>query len=157
MTAAASLPAGRLPRGLLWALLANFLWMNASEVFRYLVFVMPMMRSALPELPGVAPMSLPVFAVWGLWDALLILATTGFSWLFVGRYGAGWRQGALAGTLVWLAVFVLLWLALLNMSLATPAVLAAALPLSWLELAVAGLIVAAAARRWPPREVRPTA
>lgn len=140
----------RTPPGLRVALAANFVWINASEIFRYFVFVMPGMRAGLPELPGVAPMSLATFLSWGLWDALLILVVTGFCWLFLERFGErfgrDWRIGVLAGTLVWAAVFGLLWLALFNMALAPPAVLAAALPLSWLELAVAGAITAWAMR-----------
>ena len=44
-------------------LLANFVWINASEVFRYFAFVMPMMRQALPQVPDVAPMSVAIFMV----------------------------------------------------------------------------------------------
>lgn len=36
-------------RALLLILLVNAPWINASEVFRYFVFVMPMMRAALPQ------------------------------------------------------------------------------------------------------------
>jgi len=47
----------------------------------------------------------------------------------------------IAGTFVWLGIFGILWLGLLDMNLATLEILAIALPLSWLELVVAGLIV----------------
>ncbi len=30
------------------ALIVNFVWINAPEVFRYFAFVMPMMREAFP-------------------------------------------------------------------------------------------------------------
>ena len=48
------------------ALIVNFIWINASEVFRYFAFVMPMMREAFPMVPNVAPMNLPVFMIWGV-------------------------------------------------------------------------------------------
>lgn len=128
-------------------LLANALWINASEVFRYFVFVMPMLREALPGVPDVAPMDLGVFALWAVWDTLLLLAVTGFVWLYLDRFGHGWGKALAAGTLVWLAIFGILWLALFNMNLATSAILAVALPLSWLELAVAALIVDWGVRR----------
>jgi hypothetical protein len=123
------------------AFLLNMIWMNASEVFRYFAFVMPMMRSALAVVPDVAPMSIPVFLIWGVWDTLLIVVTTGFSWLMLERFGPSARVAVAAGTCVWAAVFVLFWVGLWNMNLATPAIMATALPLAWIELVIAALIV----------------
>ncbi len=121
--------------------LVNAVWINASEVFRYFVFVMPMMREAFPQVEGIAPMNLPVFAIWGAWDAILVLAVTGFVFLFLDRFGNGLLQAIVAGSLIWTAIFVILWLGLFNMNMATGAILAIALPLSWLEMVVAALIV----------------
>jgi len=118
-----------------------FLFINASEVFRYFVFVMPMMREALPTLTNVAPMDLGVFAVWGVWDTILVFAVTGFVWMFFDRYGESWRKAVLAGSLIWCAIFVILWLGLYNMNLAPIKVVLVALSLSWLELVIAALIV----------------
>ncbi len=120
---------------------ANFLWINASEVFRYFAFVMPMMRAALPELPDAAPMNLPVFLIWGLWDTLLIFIATGAAWIFLERFGPSWRVAIVAGSLIWAAVFVILWVGLFNMNLTSIAVMAVALPLAWLEMIVAAAIV----------------
>jgi len=122
-------------------LLTNLVWINASEVFRYFVFVMPMMRQALPEVPDVAPMSFSIFMIWGIWDTILLLAVSGFTWLFLERYGATSRNALLIGTIVWCAIFVIFWLATFNMNLAAPRILAVALPLAWVEMAVAALIV----------------
>ena len=41
------------------ACLAVSIWINVSEIFRYFVFVMPMV-------PDVAPVNLSVFLIWGL-------------------------------------------------------------------------------------------
>ena len=123
------------------AVLINLLWVNASEVFRYFVLIMPMMRAAFPETAGVAPMDWGVFLIWGLWDAVLVLAITGFVWLFLDRFGAGLSQAIAAASLFWLAVFGILWVGIFNMGLAPWPVLAVALPLAWLEMAVAALIV----------------
>lgn len=126
----------------LWPTLGlNFLWINASEVFRYFAFVMPMMREAFPALPDVAPMNLPVFLVWGIWDTVLILAATFLSWLMLERFGNSVRTALAAGTLIWATVFVILWLGLYNMNLATVPVVLTALPLAWIEMVVAALIV----------------
>lgn len=141
MIAAAQRRSLAAPPGFLGALALNFVWINASEVFRYFVFVMPMMRAAFPDMPEIAPMNLRVFLVWGVWDAILVIVATGFVWLALDRFGDGVRAALLAGTALWIAVFGVLWLALLNMNLATVSILAVALPLSWLEMVVAALIV----------------
>jgi len=39
-----------------------------------------------------------------------------------------------------MAIFVILWFGMLNMRMATPGLLAVALPLSWLEMVIAALI-----------------
>jgi hypothetical protein len=133
--------AAGLPAGLGMALLLNMLWINASEVFRYFVFIMPMMRAALPDIPDVAPMDLPTFLIWGIWDTILIFAITGFSWLVFARAGATRANAVYAGTAAWLGIFVILWVGLFNMNLATPAIVLTALPLAWFEMIVAALIV----------------
>ncbi len=122
-------------------LLLNAIWVNASEIFRYFVFVMPMMRAAFPQIDNVAPMSWQVFALWGVWDTILVFSVTGFVWLILDRFGDRRRNAIVAGTLFWLSVFVILWLGIWNMNLTTPAVVTVALLLSWLEMVVAALIV----------------
>lgn len=120
---------------------ANMVWINASEVFRYFAFVMPMMREALPGVPDAAPMNLTVFLIWGLRDTILVASVTGLSWLALERFGVSKRTAILAGTGIWAAIFVILWLGLFNMNLAPIAVLAVALPLASLEMVVAALVV----------------
>lgn len=116
------------------------LWINASEIFRYFVFVMPMTRQTLAMVPDVAPMNLPVFLVWGLWDTLLVVMSVLLTWLYARVFGASFRSAVIAGTLAWLFFFVLFWIAMLNMNLATPATAAIALPLAWIELVVASIL-----------------
>ena len=123
------------------ALLINFLWINASEVFRYFAFVMPMMRDAFPMLPDVAPMNVPVFLIWGLWDTILVVTATLLPWIAMKVFGASISRAVGYGTAVWMAVFVILWLGLYNMNLATLDLLAVTLPLAWLEMVVASVIV----------------
>ncbi|MCI4643264.1 MAG: hypothetical protein MRY64_00595 [Hyphomonadaceae bacterium] len=128
-------------RAFLITLAINAVWINVSEVFRYFVFVMGSMRRALPELEGVAPMNFGVFLVWGVWDTILLIFVTGFVWLWLERFGYGVKQALVAATLFWAGVFGILWIGIYNMNLADLSVLATALPLAWLEMAVAGLIV----------------
>ena len=130
------------PAKSIWpALAVNFVWINLSEVFRYFIFVMPMMREALPGVPGVAPMNLGVFMIWGVWDTILVFCVTLLSWLFLERFGNSVRVAVAAGTFCWLAIFVILWLGLYNMNLTTAKIAATALPLAWLEMVIAAMVV----------------
>ena len=123
------------------ALIVNFIWINVSEVFRYFAFVMPMMREAFPMVPDVAPMSLPVFMIWGVWDTILVLTATFLPWMAMKAFRASVLRAVLCGTGVWMSVFVILWLGLYNMNMATAGVLSIALPMAWGEMVVAALIV----------------
>lgn len=125
----------------------NLIWINLSEVFRYFVFVMPMMRDAFPMVPDIAPMNIPVFLIWGIWDTVLVASVTGIAWLAVERFGGSHRVLLAVATGIWAAIFVILWLGLFNMNLAVPSVLAVALPLAWLEIYVAVRIVNWAMKR----------
>jgi hypothetical protein len=123
------------------ALVANLLWINLSEVFRYFIFIMPMMRDNLVGVRDAAPMNLPVFLIWGIWDTILVLAATGFAWLILERFGTSLRVTIGAGTTIWAAIFLILWLGLWNMNLASLPIIAVALPLAWIEMVVAAGIV----------------
>lgn len=135
-------PSGaRIRSNLLYPFLINFFWINASEIFRYFVFVMPMMRDAFPAVPDVAPMNIQVFLMWGLWDGILVAVSTLLPWMAFRQFGGSFLRAVLYGTGVWTAVFVVLWLGLFNMNLARLHILAIALPLAWLEMVVAALVV----------------
>ncbi|MEO9516819.1 MAG: hypothetical protein ABJH45_07860 [Paracoccaceae bacterium] len=129
------------------ALCLNFLWINISEVFRYFVFIMPMMRDTFPDIPGVAPMNITVFLIWGVWDTILVLAATLIPWICFDRFGSSLRHAMLVGTGVWATVFVILWLGLWNMNLTTLAIVGVALPLALIEMLGAALIVMWAKKR----------
>jgi len=137
-----------LGKGFWITLLIVALWINASEVFRYFAFVMPMMRDAFSGIHDVAPITPLIFVSWMIWDTILIGAVFGFVWLFLDRFGNGQKNAMLAGTLVWVAVFVILWLGMINLNLANLRIVAVALSLSWLELIVAALIVEWGLRRF---------
>ncbi|MEL7388672.1 MAG: hypothetical protein AAFN76_02720, partial [Pseudomonadota bacterium] len=90
---------------------------------------------------AIAPMNLTVFVIWGVWDSILVLSATLIPWLWMQHWGASKTSALLAGSFVWMTIFVILWLGLFNMNLATAAILSVALPLAWLEMVVASLIV----------------
>lgn len=134
-------------RGFILALGVNAVWINASEVFRYFVFVMPMMREALPGVENVAPMNVPIFLVWGIWDTVLLVFSTLMTTLWLAVFGSHVRQAIAAGAAIWGGVFCIFWIAMLNMNIATPAVAGIALLFALIEMVVAALIT-----RWALRK-----
>lgn len=122
-------------------IITNFIWIHLSEVFRYFVFIMPMMREALSMVPDVALMNLSVFMIWGVWDTILVAAATFIPWLVFTVFGGTVRNAIIAGTGVWMTVFGILWLGVFNVNLATPEIVLTALSLAWLEMIVASLVV----------------
>lgn len=129
------------------ALLLNFFWINVSEVARYFLVVRPQLHAAFPERPEIAQMDWVIFSIWGVWDLILILAATGFFWIWLERFGASIRQVILAASAFTVTVFGLLWLGVANMGLAPYSMIAVALPLAWLEQVIACGIVAWAMKR----------
>lgn len=127
-------------RAFLLISLAASMWIHASENFRYLLFMRPMLMDSLSMVPGVAPMNLPVFISWGIWDTMLAAMTVLTYWFYAQVYGHGLRSAVIAGTLSWLSSFVFFWHAFVNLGLATVADLFVEPPLSWIELVVASMI-----------------
>ena len=123
------------------AVIANLVWINASEVWRYFAVVKPLLHETVPGRPGIAAVTPGIFASWMLWDTILVLAATGFYWLYLERFGRTWRHGLAAALWFTAAVFGLLWLGTVNMGLVPVVFLWTALPLAWAEQAVAALIV----------------
>jgi hypothetical protein len=128
------------------ALIGNFLWINISETARYFFVVRPMLHDAFPEASHVAAVTPGIFAIWVVWDTVLILAATGFFWLYLTCFGPTIRNAAIAATWITVTLFGLLWLGVANMGLAPITLLWAVLPLAWVEQMVAALIV-----RWAMR------
>ena len=76
-----------------------------------------------------------------MWDTILNLVSTSSIWVMHDRFSSGIRTTLVAATGLWLGVFVILWLGLYNMNLATLEIILVALPLAWLEVVGAALIV----------------
>lgn len=116
------------------------IWVNASEIFRYFIIVMPEVREFLSAVPDVAPMNLAVFSIWGLWDTLLTALIVFMFWLVSQRFGNNLRSVIIAGTASWVFFFVLFWVGMVNMRLSEWSLALTALPLAWFETVVASLI-----------------
>ncbi|SDR10678.1 hypothetical protein [Pseudovibrio sp. Tun.PSC04-5.I4] len=125
----------------------NLVWINLSEVFRYFAFVMPMMRDSFSVVSDVAPMNISVFLIWGIWDTILVLSVCGIAWMALEKFGTTQKSIIATATGIWATIFVILWLGLFNMNLATLSILYVALPLAWLEMYVAVLLVNLSMRR----------
>ena len=112
-------------------------WINLSEIFRYFVIVMPMTRATLSTVPDVAPMNVPVFLIWGVWDTILTIMVLWIYSLHEKSFGPSRKTIFLAGTTCWAMLFVLFWIAMLNMNLARADTALLALPLAWIEMIIA--------------------
>jgi hypothetical protein len=135
-------PASQLTNRNFWVALGiNFLWINASEIWRYLAIVKPMLHETYPGRAEIAPFDLPTFASWSVWDTWLILAATGFYWLYLNWAGRGIRQALIAATLFTITIFGLLWLGIVNMGFVPARFIWIAVPLAWIEQLVAAIIV----------------
>ncbi|MDW3193985.1 MAG: hypothetical protein R8G66_16545 [Cytophagales bacterium] len=121
--------------------LVTSIWINASEIFRYFVFVMPMTKDYWQAAnQAVAEMNVVVFSIWGLWDILLTGVLVFVVWLYGQVFGSSMKSILTSATLVWAAVFVIFWVASANMGLSNWEILLVALPLSWIEMVIGGWI-----------------
>lgn len=135
------------PNAFWLALGLNFMWINASEVARYFGLVKPMLHDAFPDAGHIAAVTPAIFVSWILWDTILIVAATGFLWMFLSQFGANFKNALIASLSFTVTVFGLLWLGVVNMGLVPIGFIWAALPLAWLEQVIAASIVLWAMRR----------
>ena len=135
------LSGSRIPKAFLIALGFNFLWINASEIWRYLFVIKPLLVEAFPDDPSIAPFDLATFAIWSLWDLILVTGATGFYWIYLAFTGPNIRQAILAASCFTVTIFGLIWIGIYNMGFAPAHFIWVALPLAWIEQVVAALIV----------------
>ncbi len=116
--------------------LITSIWINASDVFRYFMFVMPRMKEFFPGRNDIAKMDWEIFSIWGLWDTLLTASLVFITFLFVTVFGNSLKSIFSAATMVWLAIFMIFWVATANMGLSNWSILWITLPLSWAEMVI---------------------
>jgi hypothetical protein len=134
-------------QALIAALIANTVWINISETARYFAVVRPMLHDAFPGASHVAAVTPGIFAIWVVWDTILIFVATGFYLLYLTHFGTSIRNAVIAATCLTIPVFGLLWLGVANMGLAPISLLWVATPLALFEQIVAALIVRWAMQR----------
>lgn len=116
--------------------LITSIWINASEVFRYFIFVMQRVKVFFDGKSGVAEMDFIIFSIWGLWDTLLTAVLVFIFWLYSNTFGNNNRSIIMSSTIVWLSIFVVFWVATANMGLCKWNLLLITLPLSWFEMVI---------------------
>ena len=122
--------------------LITSIWVNASEVFRYFLFVMSRVKTCWNNLETVADMNWIIFGIWGIWDTLLTAMTVFLFWLYAQRFGNNIRSVISSAVLAWIFFFVLYWVGAANMGYSDWSILWITLPLSLIELIIANFIAA---------------
>jgi len=120
--------------------LITSIWINASEVFRYFVFVMPRVQNFFNYKEDVAVMDWGIFSIWGLWDTLVTAILVFIFWLYAKTFGFTIKSAVTAGVITWVAIFVVFWVATANMGLSEWKSLLVILPLCLLEMLVGAWI-----------------
>jgi len=128
--------------------LITSIWVNASEVFRYFVFVMPRVKAYWNNLESVADMNWVIFSIWGIWDTILTAMTVFIFWLYAQRFGYNNKSVITSAILAWVFFFVLYWVGAANMGYSDWSILWITLPLSLLELIIANFIAAKLYKRF---------
>ncbi len=130
--------------------LLTSIWVHISEIFRYFVFVISRVQAFFEHKEGVAIMDIGIFSIWGLWDTLLTAIMVFVFWLYSRVFGNNRVSVFVSATIVWLAVFVIFWVATANMGLSNWSILLITLPLSWVEMIVGSWIASRlyATDRW---------
>ena len=120
--------------------LLTSLWVQTSEVFRYLVIVRPEMQEHLSIVPDVANMTLPIFLIWGVWGTLLTGLIVFLFWLCAQAFGNTRKTIFISGTISWCFFFVLFWVGMANMNLSAWEFVIIVLPLALIETLIASFI-----------------
>ena len=128
-------------RRFLIIVLLSSIWIHISEVFRYFVFVIPRVQSFFDYRDGIAAMNWTIFGIWAFWDMLLTTILVIVFWLCKQAIGQQKQAILVSANLVWVAVFVIFWVAAANMGLSEWRLLFITLPLSWFEMMVGAFIV----------------
>jgi len=136
-----------IPKAFWLALGLNFIWINISEVARYFGLIKPMLHDTYPGAEHIAVVSPGIFLSWMVWDTILIIAATGFFWMFLQQFGVTVRNITLSSLGFTVTVFGLIWIGVVNMGLAPSRFIWTALPLAWVEQFIAAGIVYWAIKR----------
>ncbi len=127
--------------------LLTSIWVNISELARYLPYVRPEMMDYLSSIPHMGEMNLQVLLVWGFFDTLLTALYVFSFWLCAQAFGNSFKAVLISGVFSWLFFFVLFWIGSANMFVARWSNVLIVLPLALLETIVASYIASILYRR----------
>jgi len=122
--------------------LITSIWIHISEIFRYVLFVVPRVKLFFDNKMGIVDSNVAISFIWFFWDTILTAILVLFFWLFSRTFGNNLKSIFISATTVWIAVFVLFWVATANMGLSDWSILWPTLSLSWIEMIVGTLIAA---------------
>ncbi len=128
--------------------LITSLWVQASEIFRYFVLVIPRVKTFWNDLGTIAHMDILIFLIWGVWGTVLTGMVVYFFWLYAQVYGNNRKSIWISGILSWMFFFVLFWIGAANMGYSDWSILWITLPLSLIELIVASWIASLLFKRY---------
>lgn len=120
--------------------LAVNLYVQLSELVRYLAVVQPLIQDELSMIDGVARIDAVIFPIWGLWGTLLSGLLVWLYWMTAQSLGPSLRTAVISGGVCWLAGFVILWVGVANMQLTSWTIPAVALPLALVEMVTAAML-----------------
>ena len=120
--------------------LLTSIWVNISELIRYIPYVRPQMMDYLSAIPHMGEMNLQVALVWGFFDTLLTALYVFCFWLCAQVFGNNKKAILISGFMSWSFFFVLFWVGSANMFTAKWSNLLVVLPLALLETLLASLI-----------------
>jgi len=120
--------------------LITSIWVNISELARYLPYVRPEMMDYLSSIPHMGEMNFQVLLVWGFFDTLLTALYVFSFWLSAQAFGNNGKSILISGIFSWLFFFILFWVGSANMFTARWSNLLVVLPLALLETVVASYI-----------------
>ena len=120
--------------------LLTSIWVNISELIRYLAYVRPEMQNYLSAIPGIGTMNLKIALIWGFFDTLLTALFVFTFWLCARAFGNNSKTILISGLMSWCFFFVLFWVGSANMFLSSWSALLVVLPLALLETITASYI-----------------
>lgn len=116
------------------------LYVQLSELLRYLFVVQPRLQSELSVIEGVGRIDAVIFPIWGLWGTLLSCLIVAVYWLVANAAGPTVGSAIGAGVFSWSMAFVILWVGVANMEISSWTLPAFALPLALVETVTASLL-----------------
>lgn len=117
------------------------LWLNASGLLRFFTSVIPGAQAFLPEVEGVAAVTLGTLTVWSGWGVLQAFLYVFIFWLCVQAFGNNAKSIVASALVNWSYCFIIVWVAIANMGFAAWDLAIMAIGWTFFESIVASIIM----------------